>query len=791
MLRFLTAFFLLSSALLGATGDILSVAIRPDGVTGEAVIEGKGTGGLYSFGLGANNVTSGIPRVGFTVTSHGFTDAGAATTKVRYIWGTLETRKPWPNDGDNEEVASGGNVTVRFHLSEVVYDEDDAGAGNSGVAITCFILASFYDQAGGNNAVSAGFPVTNNSTVGFQSVIPNWSWPGYQLADASTRFSLVAFHRHGEQGRPVRAVRFWMSDGTNEVDEWVTTPTIRIIGDAKPVIEYNTTGSLVTGLTQGAEITLNADIYPWVGDNVFLTSSGVAPPSPLVGPQKHVCNVSGTYGIAHAVVDAATGSDPAGFALADDAGKWVGDGEAHGTGSGVTAYATIARAARAIRNYNAARGVPVDDVGGGFVHVKDGNYNAYGVTVTGGFGSTPKTWLTVKPYTGHTAVAINGTLGSTEIGDRVKLQGIDITSNANSTFSSTEVTWIDQCYVTTTSTGLFATPGQRVYLTHSEVGQFEQGLKGFSVTDTCFNLIRGNVLSGLNDRLDVYTVLGNERTTTTAEGFSVTIGIAGTAAPHSIPILAFNDFRGCFANSGDIFELESEWDNYTGGAFVQNVIENYHNGITGLGSFGSEDGTAVADTGYDYDNFIIWHNTLVGGRCFVGYNADYDTVYHRRYWSQINNYWDRWANKGDNFAAEGTNRVGGWQVKFNVGSSGNYCSQNMNSLPDNFFAEFDGISSHKPVNYGSPDDALFVNRQSARAITAGSNTNVAGSGYGDYDLQSGSPLIGLPIVEVVSYDMDGVLRTSSNAASGAYAGPDPPSTLNATTTNATTVTVGP
>ena len=102
-----------------ATGDILSATILSSGDRADITIEGIVSGGTYDMGLGATNrtITAARPKVAFFVTSFGYDDTGTLITKTRWVYGTFPTRKVYPDEADNEESDSGGNVTVRVWLS--------------------------------------------------------------------------------------------------------------------------------------------------------------------------------------------------------------------------------------------------------------------------------------------------------------------------------------------------------------------------------------------------------------------------------------------------------------------------------------------------------------------------------------------------------------------------------------------------------------------------------------------------------------------------------------------------
>ena len=118
-----------------ATGDITAVRIAAEGWYAEIEIEGFATGATYDFGWAEGNVpTAKTPY--FTVVSEGFDAAGNATTVTRTIYATIQQRKPYPDDAQNEESVVSGKLVFQAVLSEFVYDDDRAGgAGTSGASI--------------------------------------------------------------------------------------------------------------------------------------------------------------------------------------------------------------------------------------------------------------------------------------------------------------------------------------------------------------------------------------------------------------------------------------------------------------------------------------------------------------------------------------------------------------------------------------------------------------------------------------------------------------------------------
>jgi hypothetical protein len=741
------------------TGDIKSVTIDSDGWHALVRIKNLGTGGTYAtrMGLGTNNdPATGTPLMTFTVTSMGFDDNGDATTIVRTVYGVKPQRKVTPDEATNDETTAGTDVIVKVILSDYIYSKDDVGAGKSGTAVTYSIGSGFYTKTAIPNNASTGTAV-NSSTLAYPKVVGNWSYVHdfEHITNASHKLRVAAFHRSAQQGRPVRLVRFTETDGSTTVTTNVTTMTIDadMSADAVPVPEYVATMNSTT-LTQGATITRNFKAFPWMGDDAACldSSTGTAAPTPLVGPLTAVNDRTGAYGTTCALVDATLGNDSTG--VAEDISTFD-----PGT---ALPFLTIGKAASAIAAYNNTNRSR-NDVGAGQVHCKAGSYNWLGSSNS--YGSVPACWITIQRAAGVAVddVILSGTSGNTDISDRVRIKGLKITSNTVNTFSGMLALWFDTCHFDTSGSTLWNTSGSVLWFTHCDVDQLAIGMKPFSTTNQSTKLARGNDLTGFAHTIQVYTVLGNLRTTKYVPSAVLfrQDSIAGSLCPNAVNfIIAYNKIYGWQCNVVEALSVGANNPNTHGGAIVQNLIENTDVATGGLLSIASSDGVT---TNTPVDNLLIWHNTFVGQRCFVGYNDAGTIIKERRYWSQKANYWDRWANKGDTFAPTNAARVGAWTVTNRVGASGCVLAQTMISLPGNFFAEYEGIKSYQPTTSSPSTYADFVDLQA----TTGATGNVAGAGDGDYHTNVTSPLRGMPDVLLLPYDLDGDARSLGDAA-GAY-----------------------
>ena len=741
-------------------------------------------GGTWS-GTFADGETITCSTSGATAVKVGDQAAGAAIV-FKSLTGTPLTTQTWTGGTSGatfvntsstittytvptkDEKATGTALVTLVALSDYIFVDDNTGGGKSGTTPTVTIPASFITNTGGasqaSNALAAA-AVTQNSTVAYSAcpAMGSWAWPGFQRWDATSKLRVVAFDRNARNGRPVAAVKFTVTDThSHTYTEIVTAPSFDpSVGDASAVIEYVTTGDITSGLTQGDTLTANFIAYPWVGDagSILDSSAGTAAPTPLVGPITGVCDSAGTYGVTCALVDDATGSDAGALTVYDSASF-----------NPATAYKflTIAKAARAIRDYNNANHSR-DRVDAGEIHCNAGTYAWLGATISGTYGATATCWITVKPAAGvaRASVEINATSGNTDISDRVKLENVTIDSTTNNTFAGCLAMWLDQCVINSSSgTGIWNDNLQNVWVTRCPVPVFLQGFRpAASTTTLAFPLIRGCDLSGYTRGMQCYTVIGNVMngnvvpavTTLFYDQISNTMS---NPVPTSL-ILAYNQIYGWNQTTGVMCDFGQTSKIATRGyAIVGNVFE----------STGPTSGNTICDVGSGeglttntpVDNVIIWHNTFMGVRENGPYNSSGSTVKFRRYWSIKNNIYYDWNTKNDDFTGDLNGlRIGSWPCLYGVGMSGNVLGDSGN----HFNCDFSGLSTIN-TDWGTGSTAplyfQFVNYLA-------SNEDVAGAGGGDYRLQTGSPAYRLQRDWVLPYGLGGKSRSGNSDSAGASA----------------------
>lgn len=743
----LLAALLLSVASLasGATGDILSVEIAPNGWQALIEIEGLGTGGTYStrLGHGPNNVPEdGDPDIVFTVTSPGFDGNGNLGTIERTVYGTKEVRQPWPNDATNDEDANGGDVIVKVALSDYIYEDDEAGVGKSGTDVTYDINAGFYTQGSANNAATG--TATNNSTAPYQPPVYNWSWPGRERVTSEWLLQMHVYHRHAQDGRPVPLVRYEITDGTNTIEVDSQAPELDYAKRGANIVpEYiGHYGSLGTNnsddFLDDAVLTCNATIYPWVGNTAYTTSTGAAMPSPLVGPRYLYNDTDDDQGL-WAMVDPVNGDDSTGTAVA-----FIDFDVA------VPAYETI----------DGARADGATDI---WLTAGTHSVGEGGTTAS---ASTPDYWVTIRSAFGvdtEDCILATGGKFTDNLGERVKFQDLTITSTTVNFIEEIDEVWIHDCIVDTTSTNLFDNDtGGVLYATNSTFTELGQGLSPATNDSMAVGLVRGCTFgASFSGYIQTYVAVGNTSYAVTGRWQDYRTQWGNCPEPDGI-VVAFNQAYD--------FDQNSEMANFCNGpvngtasvtaaAIVGNVFEKVGSASSWCVNTGAEDDDPATDT---VDNVMLWNNVFVGARCGLAYNSEGTSSRSRSYWSLRNNYWEVRGLKVDTFGTQSGNRTGSWPVLFGVGSSGEVDAGIADLGSTGLDSEWGGLSSLEPVGAGV-SYAQFEDRGG----TVQRDPEIKGSGQGDYYLTASSPLVGMAYTAPVPYDLEQSPRVAGDAT-GAY-----------------------
>lgn len=653
-------------------------------------------------------------------------------------------------------------------MSDYVYNQD--------VNLNAVIASGLYATNALTSAASASQTVTNNSLVAYPKPVGNWSRPpGVKLTNNISHPAIVAFGTGANSGKPLACVKFWAVDeaGTHSSTNIVTSPIIdSTYGDPVPVIEYIGTVD-TSSLAASNFCLLHFEAVPWLGTNTLNTASSTFSYNAQANELKpSYCfnDPNDTYKGCSAVVSPA-GNDATGACT-----------NAWDQSNPPPAYLTIGAAATALGRTNWTY-YQHSDLASSTIYLRSGNYNWTGANVVL-TNVAQKSWLTILPFPGDTAVAITNKANTDYLGSHVCLSNITITSVNPSLFTAGSNFWFDRCIFTNCGANRTFDNLTNVYFTKNTVyGKIPQGLTAAATSSGLSNwpLIRGNTIT--NDTADMTfaptTVIGNFRTGSTNYTFcsaAYTVHLVQC----SYPLIAFNRFMAIKVGAADIisfFNPDSIVQNTNGLAIVQNVVENV-NGVT-TASRVMALGSSIQSVSYDdtnnLNNIYFWNNTLLGQRCNLFENASGAAnggVVAQRWCIDVkNNSMDQANTKCDvNYNTSGV-RVGNWPVEWGVGWNGNTDLEPDVMDSGNWLWNYFGLNSYgrgtigKSSMTGAAASAYAQYTLSARPIS----DNTIGAGNGNYRISSQSPLLGFPSqLVLLPYDIDGQHRGAFDPA-GAYA----------------------
>ncbi|HEX7824291.1 MAG TPA: hypothetical protein VF477_05280, partial [Mycobacterium sp.] len=167
---------------------------------------------------------------------------------------------------------------------------------------------------------------------------------------------------------------------------------------------------------------------------------------------------------------------------------------------------------------------------------------------------------------------------------------------------------------------------------------------------------------------------------------------------------------------------------------------------------------------------VMHHNTFVGaylgGRSNLFYDETTGTGRTHRLMSCKGNIHVQINTKSDVFKSDGT-RTGNFAYEHGVGCDGEF-SQFVDAASgsDSFRQEYAGLRASIGSSTTTRIDPLFT---SYAGVTYNGSTYTAGAGGGTYTLQAGSPCLGRLPAAVLSHDLAGTARATTNNAAGACA----------------------
>ncbi len=170
------------------------------------------------------------------------------------------------------------------------------------------------DQVVLSDFIYAGETVTgatNGSTLAAPVPVCLWMTPdlGWTTDAGAVTLRLAVAHAHARNGRPVAAVRFIVSDGVNTpVEQTVSAMSTTTYAKTGLSAPHFAASLNLAGLNAGP-VTVDAIIYPWVGQAYRLSLDAPAYPS-FTTTTIRLLNKPAAYGVAYAYVNAVGGGTP-------------------------------------------------------------------------------------------------------------------------------------------------------------------------------------------------------------------------------------------------------------------------------------------------------------------------------------------------------------------------------------------------------------------------------------------------------------------------------------------------
>lgn len=649
-----------------------------------------------------------------TLTRQGFDAAGTPASHAETLHTTKRVRQPYPNHA----VLTAAAVA----LSDYVYATDTIAG------------------------------VTNASAETSPKPVAAWSMADRRVVGHALTVGCVAFHRNARAGKPVACVRFIATDGVNApVTATVSSQTATVDTlTGNRILEYVATLD-ITSLNDATTITVNAEVYPWIGDaasvrkSVDLASQWQFSPRsfrknvaraaspPIVRVKAGGNDATGVVSTNPATADAAPCATIAGAInrAADASQLGTAAGALDGLRIQCDAGTWTRPTAPTARTVNAAVVIePIPGVARASCVFQFGaannGFNLAHVHLKG---------LTIQ-RTG--AFYLNHILGTTTIEDCAW----DWNGNTGQLGNSQQGAhcWINTSFGNVAAIGLSNTNG---------------------VVHALFRGCVGGLANG-NSLVEMITYIGNAMTGLRSD--------SSASRPQDNVVIAFNRFIASSSSTVGTVNIQVG-TSATGIAVVQNLFEYTAAGGTAQRNFmPSSDGGTTA-----IRHLIFWHNTQTGFDAYGRGNILYDdssgtTRRNHALQSFVGNIHVQINTKSDIYAggqgiADAPNRTGNWAYGHGVGVRGEFvryrnASGNMTS---GFHQDYPGMGSVLgTTNVGAGIDPLFTDY---RGTAAGP---VAGAGGGTYTIGGASPARGLVTDAPLPVDLAGSAR-GGTAAAGAYA----------------------
>lgn len=586
--------------------------------------------------------------------------------------------------------------------------------------------------------------VTNNSTQASPKPIANWATLDREVIGDTLTAEVVAFHRDARNKEQVAAVRFYATDGTTTAEETVTASVLSgRTGDQNGVTVYKCNID-VSGLDDDAAITLNAEVYPHIGDASSVLDSADQSERREFSPRTYLRKTDGLVPLAY--VDSAGGDDGTGvistsaataaaspFATISGAIGTTGGLRGHGTADGAEIRLTAGTHAM-----DAAFGVDLQVTGSGLKIVPEPGEDSTTVTVQ--FGAT-----TFRPRfdAGGGWVSVEG----------CTLERVGTGQVRGESDSELEFRIVDSPFDGGGQSSSILAANSHALCVGSDFTNL--GASTFAAGTQSSRMFRGCTGTPAG-AIEGWLILGCEFTGWTTGGLTSGSGRVNGS------IRAFSSH---LDNGVRLDEFGDSTTAVSQIAVCQNIVETTTATSTAA-MWMSADGP---DGEADMTHVVIHHNTWVGFDIYGRGNLFYDdgtTASATNLTSVKGNIHCQINTKSDVFKEDGT-RTGNWGYENGVGCQGEYSlyrDANGGGIGGSFAQDYAGLDanigeSNTTMN-GGPAANIFTDYQ---ATTSGPT---AGAGGGDYSLVGGAGPKSMATA-VIRFDASGAERSTTTSA-GAY-----------------------
>jgi hypothetical protein len=597
--------------------------------------------------------------------------------------------------------------------------------------------------------------VTNNSAEVSPQPVAAWGSLARQTVGNTLTGEILAFHRDARDGEQIACVIVTATDGTTTVSQTVSASTVSGRStDLHSVIVYAFSLD-ITSLTDNHLVTVNAKVYPWVGNASTILDSSASSEARGFSPRYYLKNTTLAASPPYAYVTTA-GNDGTGVvsttaATAEATPFLTVQGAINGIHTALTGTTGIDGAIVRVGN----------DGGTPFVMV------AATVTRTQKVGCIT---ITRDPNVARANARISfgssswrarmgvGTLTSPLNTGCVRFNDLAIVRTGTSTMNGEATTRLELQFDDVSFDN-----GSYNATWHSNSHSYMNGVAFTNLTGNSslgaatyeHRLTRGISVDINFGGMEIWYLIGSDITRSGG-------GNRGTSRTYNGAIVAFNRISSPSSVSTLIgFGFSAD---FVGAAICQNIFE-YVSATTSANFSISNDNKTGNNT-----HTIIHHNTFAGfftcGRANIFYD-DGSTARTSKLMSCKGNIHVQINTKGDVFETDGA-RVGNWAYLYGVGCQGEfsqYIDANSGGIGGTFAQAYPGLEADIGTSASIRNDPLFTDYQ---GTTSGPT---AGAGGGTYTISGSSPAKDLLTAPVLKFDLAGTTRGTASTSSGAYEAP--------------------